>query len=301
VTDDDLRDLLTDAVSDVEPAYRLDTIKARTHRPARRGWYAVGGAILAAAAVVAAVSVVSDDNRPRREGPAANPTQTVGLYFVGETPAGQRLYREFRQLPANDPLAALTEITMARGPQDPDYRTAWPEGSFEAVEVTGGRFDVELGPAALSLSMRSPLNVQQVVYTLQAATGEPLSVQFTEAGQTIAGTLHERAPQNDVLALMSVSDPSEGLHVEGSFVARGRANSFEGTVPWEIRDASDAAVLDGFTTAEGSGDQLYKWETEAIDVSDLAPGTYTFVAMTDDPSGGEGLGPFTDTRTIIVE
>ena len=38
-----------------------------------------------------------------------------------------------------------------------------------------------------------------------------------------------------------------------------------------------------------------------IDVSDLAPGTYTFVAMTDDPSGGEGLGPFTDTRTIIVE
>ena len=36
-------------------------------------------------------------------------------------------------------------------------------------------------------------------------------------------------------------------------------------------------------------------------MSDLTPGTYTFVAMTDDPSGGEGLGPFTDTRTIIVE
>ena len=57
MTDDDLRDLLTDAVSDVEPAYRLGEIQARVHRPARRGWYAAGGAILAAAAVVTAVSV----------------------------------------------------------------------------------------------------------------------------------------------------------------------------------------------------------------------------------------------------
>ena len=72
-------------------------------------------------------------------------------------------------------------------------------------------------------------------------------------------------------------------------------------MPWQIRDASDEVVLDGFATAEGAIDRLYKWETEPIDVSDLAPGTYTFVAMTDDPSGGEGTGPFTDTRTIIVE
>ena len=46
-------------------------------------------------------------------------------------------------------------------------------------------------------------------------------------------------------------------------------------------------------------DKLYPWETE-VDVSDLAPGTYTFVAMTDDPSGGEGGGPTEDTKTIIV-
>jgi hypothetical protein len=48
-------------------------------------------------------------------------------------------------------------------------------------------------------------------------------------------------------------------------------------------------------------DRLYPWETE-IDVSDLEPGTYTFAAMTDDPSGGaEGPGATTDTRTIVVE
>ena len=43
-------------------------------------------------------------------------------------------------------------------------------------------------------------------------------------------------------------------------------------------------------------DRLYAWET-TVDVSDLAPGHYTFEAMTSDPSGGEGPGPFTDTRT----
>ena len=48
-------------------------------------------------------------------------------------------------------------------------------------------------------------------------------------------------------------------------------------------------------------DKLYPWET-AVDVSGLAPGTYTFVALTDDPSGGaEGAGPTYDTRTIVVE
>ena len=47
-------------------------------------------------------------------------------------------------------------------------------------------------------------------------------------------------------------------------------------------------------------DKLYPWETE-VDVSDLEPGTYTFVALTDDPSGGaEGGGPTEDSKTIVV-
>ncbi len=111
----------------------------------------------------------------------------------------------------------------------------------------------------------------------------------------------ERDPQNDILSLVNISDPADGSIVSGdSFVARGRANSFEGTVPWQICVAPTRWSSEGFATASGTGDRLYPWETE-VDVSDLAPGTYTFVAMTDDPSGGEGLGPFTDTRTIIVE
>ncbi len=59
-------------------------------------------------------------------------------------------------------------------------------------------------------------------------------------------------------------------------------------------------VKEGFSTAVGWVDKLYPWQTE-VDVTGLTPGEYTFVAMTDDPSGGEGGGPTEDTKTIIVQ
>jgi hypothetical protein len=106
--------------------------------------------------------------------------------------------------------------------------------------------------------------------------------------------------QLDVLSLMNVTAPEEGATVSGSFEASGVASSFEANVQWQITHNGET-VKTGFTTAEGWMDKLYPW-TKKVDVSDLAPGTYTFVAMTDDPSGGaEGNGPYTDTRTIVIE
>ncbi len=71
-------------------------------------------------------------------------------------------------------------------------------------------------------------------------------------------------------------------------------------MPWALRDESDAVVVTGFATAEGSGNRLYPWETR-VDVVGLPPGRYTFVASTSDPSGGaEGPGATSDTRTVVV-
>jgi hypothetical protein len=234
---------------------------------------------------------------------------------VGDTPSGPRLYREFQQLPSG-PLEALEAITAATGPDDPDYRTPWPQDFFRAVRVDPDAIEVEVGdwsgPQVPITRAEAELFLQQVVYTVQAAThedtlpvvfdGNPLAgfdVEGFDDARSVIG--RERAAENDVLAPMSVSDPVEGLHVQGSFVARGRGNSSESNVLWRIVRGDDV-VLDGFTTAEGWGDRLYPWETEPIDVSELPPGEYTFVAATDDPSGGaEGYGSFTDTRTIIVD
>ncbi|MEU0313438.1 Gmad2 immunoglobulin-like domain-containing protein [Nocardioides sp. NPDC006273] len=88
-------------------------------------------------------------------------------------------------------------------------------------------------------------------------------------------------------ALITLSAPAEGATVSESFQASGKANSPEANVPWEVRDSSGETVLEGFVTAEGWMDKLYPWKT-TVDVSELEPGTYLFIARTDDTSDGEG-------------
>ena len=66
---DQLRELLSDAVADVEPGYALDDIRARTTRSRRRWPYAAGGAVLAVAASFAAVAVLTPEPAPRATNP----------------------------------------------------------------------------------------------------------------------------------------------------------------------------------------------------------------------------------------
>ena len=48
-------------------------------------------------------------------------------------------------------------------------------------------------------------------------------------------------------------------------------------------------------------EKLFPW-SGSVDLAGLEPGTYTFVAQTDDPSGGaEGNGPAVDTKQIRVQ
>ena len=100
--------------------------------------------------------------------------------------------------------------------------------------------------------------------------------------------------------LITLDAPAEGATVSGTFDAKGTANSPEANVPWRILDASGAKVLDGFFTAEGWMDKLYPY-AGPVDVSSLAPGTYTFVVSIDDPSGGEGKPAQKVSRSITVQ
>jgi hypothetical protein len=87
--------------------------------------------------------------------------------------------------------------------------------------------------------------------------------------------------------LITLAAPAEGATVSDSFEASGKANSNEANVPWEVRDTTGETVLEGAATAEGWVDKLYPWKT-TVDVSELEPGTYLFIARTDDSSDGEG-------------
>lgn len=238
---------------------------------------------------------------------------TVPVYFVGDTPQGPRLFREFRQVGSDDPLGAAAELMASGDALDPDYRTAYPDGSFAAIEHTEDGFRVELPddgwttPSEQAGSEEATLAAQQLVYTLQGVQQErsPVRVFVGDSPATLfgvdtAGGGLTAAPQLDVLGLVNVTSPEEGTTVSGTFTADGVASSFEATVPWQVRRGEEV-VLDGFSTAEGWMDRLYPWETE-VDVSSLEPGEYTFVALTDDPSGGEeGAGPHEDSKAIVVE
>lgn len=255
-------------------------------------------------------------------GPSTEPpgeTVEAEVFFVADTPRRPALFGEVHPVPAGDPLTGAMEALLSGDPDDPDYRTLVPDGSLEphaGFDGTGadGSFAVHLTdatwterPAGMS-QREATLAVQQVVYTLQHASGpdrptrasvtfylDTRPVSFLGVPSDVAA-----ARELDVRGLVNVYAPVEGDTVSGTFTAVGGASSFEATVPWQVRDAQGRVVTEGFSTAEGWIGRLHPWTAE-VDVSRLAPGEYTFVAMTDDPSGGaEGFGPTEDTRTITV-
>lgn len=257
----------------------------------------------------------SDGTTTASEPPEASDTATVPAYFVRDTPQGVRLTREFQSVQTSDvPETEAIRLAVTGQALDPDYRSLWPSGSgVAAVGVSADDIAVDLTgnlrdrPAGMTQE-EAELAVQQVVYTAQAAIGRGrLPVNFALNGEGTDRILGvptseplSNAPENDVLSLVSISSLSEGETVSDRFVVSGLANSFEATVPWEVRQG-DRVVAKGFATADGWMDKLYPWTTQ-VNVSKLAPGTYTFAAMTDDPSGGaEGAGPTEDTKTIVVK
>jgi hypothetical protein len=237
---------------------------------------------------------------------------TVPVYFVGKTPQGQRLFREFRQVDGGSPAEGALALMTSGDALDPDYSTLFPSGSFTSVEVGDDMITVALpdkswttAPDGMSQE-QARLAAQQLVYTLQGVAQKRLPVAITLDGAPadlfgLAGEV-SNDPELDVRALVNVTAPEQGATVSDSFTASGVSSSFEATTPWEIRrgGADGKVVAKGFATAEGWMDKLYPWETE-VDVSDLPAGDYTFVAMTDDPSDGEGAGPTVDTKSITVK
>jgi immunoglobulin-like protein involved in spore germination/sporulation and spore germination protein len=236
-------------------------------------------------------------------------TVAVPLYFVGDTPMGPRLFREFQQVEADNPVDEALAILAGGAANDPDYTSLLAGASLASgttdedltIKVSG---DVAQRPGGMS-AKDAELAVQQVVFTVQGILQDRVPISFVTpdgASTTLFGlsTPDGGFGQDEgSLALVNVTEPEQDSQPGATFTASGVANSFEATVPWQVLDADGKKVLDGFATADGWGDKLYPWQSE-VDGSGLAPGTYTFVAMTDDPSDGEGSGPTEDTKTFTI-
>ena len=355
--DDDRRlsELFHDAVSDVEPHEALDSIRNRTkvtpmssrNRSGSPWRYALLGAA-ATAAVIGAIAYAGgnldltgseDDTNPAgapathqasggnheasqtpspapSDEPAAT-TMTVAAYYIGTTPQGPRLYREFDQVDAASKLDAALAV-LTRSPSDPDYETPWPDGAFAAVSYPDGADTITVSLADGSLHDRpsgmseqyAEEAIQQVVYTLQAAAQDRLPVQFVLDGNPVDQVLGvptsepvSNASVLDTLSHVSLSTPSEGQVVSGGTLrVDGVANSFEANVVVRVQryEGTEIVAQEPFTAEGWMDDKLFPF-SGTIDLTGVPAGKYLVMAMTDDPSGGaEGNGAFTDTRLITI-
>lgn len=261
--------------------------------------------------ITSATEEPSEVDRPR--GAASEPTGpaipgvAVPVYYVGDTSRGPRLFREFHPGTGGDKLIAALEQATGTAPDDPDYSSPWPAGTtlshaeqqddLLVVDLHGDLHDRPAGMAADQAEMA----VQQLVYTAQAATQTTLPVQLLLDGQrtdTVLGVPTSeplaRAAADDVLAQVWIIDPAEGAKVSRGFTVRGVANAFEANVQWELMQG-DQVVKQDFTTAE----ECCTMAPFSFTV-DAPPGDYTLVVHDSDPSGGEGLAPWQDTKHITI-
>jgi Immunoglobulin-like domain of bacterial spore germination/Sporulation and spore germination len=325
MNDDRLRDLLDDAVADVEPRRGLDEIRSRT-APSRhrRPWvWGAGGAVLAAAAAAAVVATISAGPGTTGAGPdtaaaptaSAEPTSeavTVPVYYLGDTSHGPRLYREFdRDVPPAGADPATLAVSRAVGSRatDPDYFSPWPQTGVDSVRHADGLVVVRLvsrggspqdRPAGMS-PRTAGLAVQQVVYTAQAAlqTRDPVRLLLDGSpADTVLGVPTSEpltnAPADDVLAQVQVTSPAQGATVRSPFTVAGLAAAFEANVQWELKQG-DTVVRRGFGTAQ----ECCVLSPYSFRVS-APPGDYTLVVHDEDASGGEGLPPWQDTKDVTV-
>lgn len=240
------------------------------------------------------------------ESPTAEPV-TSRVYYMVDTRAGLRLAREPHDLVGEDPGTEAVEAMIA-GADDPDYNSPWnPDTEVLGVTRAAEAITVDLSSDALTANIGSEgaaLMIQQLVYTVTEAVDEEASVQLLidgEAPGDLWGVVRWDEPVDrddplDVRALVQIDTPREGATTASPVAVEGDAAAFEANVPWRVLDESGAEVESGFTmTSEGMTFAPYSFTVE------LEPGTYTVEISEDDPSGGEGGTPTTDTRTVIVE
>ena len=312
-------------------------------RPSVRRWTRASAAVLLSGLALVACSddapvptsgeATDADTKPSRtpkpskpaesasESPNQSPTASpdngtaVPIYWVGDGPGGEpRLFREFHRVQGN-PLTEAARLVMGGGqPDDPDYRTLWPQIEVADVGATDGVLLVQVPGDGFTerpdgMSKRdAALAMQQLVYTLQGVQQERVPVLVKRGGTDLrllglpTDVQHEQASALETLNLVSITSPEEGATVSGdTLTVTGVANSFEASGPCRLIAGDQEVALVGYQSDGWMEDRLFPFEVE-IPLADAGTGDVVLRCETDDPSGGaEGNGPAVDTRTITVQ
>jgi hypothetical protein len=196
---DDLGTLMREAVEHVEPMPRQrelwDGVNVAVKRRTRNR--TIGG-LVAAAVLVTGGAVAATHQSSGSDIKPAGPPHAIdrgqsryvyGVYYVGPTPHGLRLYREFRAGVQSDKNLADALTLVETPPADPDYTTYWRDGQLLGATVENGVIEVDVDPALTGpgdAAGDGDLAIQQLIYSVQAAVGAPrLPVQFVHDGNPV--------------------------------------------------------------------------------------------------------------------
>lgn len=294
-------------------------MSATSPTPPRRRAPVVAAAGLAAVAVVAAAVVVGRLADGPDKADASGTPGTTAAYFLGPSPTGLRLYAEPHTVPAGGSARVLAALRLlATGPTDPDYRTAWPAGSFRSARVLSDRIVVGLSDAAArrpaDLSPAAAvLGLQQAVYTADAAAGTALPLEVSIAGGQrpsalgISGRRIVRDTSFGVTAPVDIGDLADGATATHTLTAGGSAGPDVTTVRWRLTSAGagGATVRSGRATPTAPGTTgpmgTSHWTTGPIDLSGLAAGGYVLIArVTATGQTSASPGNFSDSRRVTI-
>ena len=165
-------------------------------------------------------------------------TRALPIYYVAETGAGLRLYREFHTVRvADDPgTDAVRELFARPAGFDRDYRSHWPAGTAlnAPVRREGGVITVDLSGAALGANVGAELaerTVQQLVYTVQGALAGTEPVRILVGGRPVSelwghvATAEpvERADPYQTRSLVQLDNPTNGAMVGHTVEFTGEA------------------------------------------------------------------------------
>lgn len=233
------------------------------------------------------------------------------VYYVGDTPAGPKLYAETSDLgiegSADESDAAVTALNylvrQGSKPNDADYTNLWGNGTtINSVTYAGEKAVIDLTLAPLNVGSSFEMAaIDQLVWTVTENRSGIGSVQFMSNGKPIesfAGHVDtsqtfSRAPNYEVLAPVWVDNPSQVL--VNPVAITGTACTFEASFGWEVK-LGDKVVQSGPGTAAVACPERSPW---TVELGELKPGTYTFIAT--DYSAEDGSVNQQDSKEFTVQ
>jgi hypothetical protein len=255
---------------------------------------------------------------PTKPTPKALPTESgklepkgsgaIPVYWLGKTAgidtgAGVRLYRSFAPFQGRPTYSAL-QLMVAGKSGDPDYSSPWIGARVAEVRMSGALTTVDFDrlPTQRLEPDVAQMALQQLVYTVQGASGQTVPIEVTLGGKPVTHLFGVeikqplgRAQSLDVQALIWITTPENGAVVRSPLKVSGLAAAHEAQLNWRITSEDTRRVIDeGVATTE----EAYKFTPYSFVVAKLPAGRYTLEVF--EVSVADGRQTSTDTKSILV-